>query len=257
MGSTEPRAMIFNIQKFSLHDGPGIRTSVFFKGCSLRCGWCANPESQEGGAEILAEPSGPKTCGRIYTVGELMQEILKDRVFYETSGGGVTLTGGEPFLQPEFASSLCGELRKQKIHIAAETAGNVGEEVFAALAGQIDFIYMDIKHYDPERHREGTGSGNAQILRNLDWLAVNHPDYTVRIPLIPGYNDSAEDAERFGRLFAEKGIRTVQIMPFHRLGEMKYRDSGRTYRYAGVRPPEPAEAEAFGKILAEAGVKTI
>ena len=249
-------SMIFNIQKFSIHDGPGIRTSVFFKGCNLRCAWCSNPESQSTEPEILREPDGDRVCGRTYSVRELMDEILKDRVFYESSGGGVTLTGGEPFLQSEIAEELCSELKRERIHIAAETAGNIDEKIFARLAGIIDFIYIDLKHYDAEKHLKYTGADNKLIIRNILWLRDNHPQFVVRIPVIPGFNDSSEDAYGFAKALSEMGIKQVQLLPFHRLGEKKYEYIGKEYLYKNVKPLSSKQFEDHSKILTKAGVLT-
>lgn len=164
MKECEESGYIFDIQKFCLHDGDGIRTNVFFSGCNLRCLWCANPESRP------SSHSGENNARKM-TVGEVVGEVLKDKAFYDKSGGGVTLTGGEVFLQLGFAEKLCTALRKEKIHIALETAGCVPQRDFAALCDLADFVFIDCKHYDEAKHVAGTGVSNAPILRNITWLA--------------------------------------------------------------------------------------
>ena len=248
------KANIFNIQKFSLHDGPGIRTSVFFKGCNLKCHWCANPESQNFEREIISDPSGDRVYGRFYTVDELMVEILKDKPFYEKSGGGVTLTGGEPFLQNEFIYLLCSELKKEKIHIAAETAGYISKDIFNVLAGLMDFIYIDFKHYNPKSHFEGTGISNSLIMENIKSLSKKRSNFVVRIPIIPGFNDSLEDAKYFADYLNEMEVQFVELLPFHQLGENKYKYANIEYKYKDIPVMSPDSLSDYKKILTDAGV---
>jgi len=248
------KANIFNIQKFSLHDGPGIRTSVFFKGCNLKCQWCANPESQSFEREILHETSGERVYGHFYTVDQLMDEILKDKPFYEKSGGGVTLTGGEPFLQHEFVSLLCCELKREKIHIAAETAGHINKDIFDNLAGLMDFIYIDFKHYNPQSHFEGTGISNSLIIENIRGLGKRNLDFVVRIPIIPGFNDSLEDAKSFADYLNEMEVQFVELLPFHQLGENKYKYADIEYKYRNIPGISSESLSDYKKILINAGV---
>ncbi len=248
------KANIFNIQKFSLHDGPGIRTSVFFKGCNLKCAWCANPESQSLEREIFHELSGDRIYGHLYTVGELMDEILKDKIFYDKSGGGVTLTGGEPFLQHEFITSFCAELKREKFHIAAETAGHINKDVFDKLAGLMDFIYIDFKHYNLQSHFEGTGISNTLIMGNIKSLSETGSNFVVRIPIIPGFNDSLTDAKKFAFSLNEMNVQYVELLPFHQLGENKYKYANIEYKYKGVSGMSPDSLLDYKKILSDAGV---
>ncbi|MDD3339833.1 MAG: glycyl-radical enzyme activating protein [Lachnospiraceae bacterium] len=248
-------AFLFNIQKFSVHDGPGIRTSIFFKGCNLRCRWCANPESQ------CAEPqtfTNTKTgevspVGKAYSIADIMHEVLKDKAFYEHSGGGVTLTGGEVFLQLDFALELCAALQKEKIHIAIETAGAVPLPRFQSLVGQVDLIYMDLKHYNDQKHKDGTGISNDQILQNMAW-AARHTNLIVRIPVIPGFNDRLEDAKAFGTLLAQMDVPQVQLLPFHQMGDQKYNYLGWDYAYANQKALTKEALEPFREIIANKGV---
>ena len=160
----EPRGRLFNIQKFSINDGPGIRTTVFFKGCPLRCGWCANPESQNRYARITDAMADPAYCGRAYTVGEVMAVVRQDIDFYIESGGGMTLSGGEALQQADFAAALIDAAHAEGIHAAVETTGCVAPEVFRAFLPHPDLFLYDFKHYDRELHREGTGAYNDVIL---------------------------------------------------------------------------------------------
>lgn len=240
------KGYIFNIQKFCLHDGAGIRSDVFFCGCNLRCKWCANPESQFPFSDERSE-------AREYTAEEVLAEVLKDKPFYDKSGGGVTLTGGDVFMQFDFALALAAALRGAGIHVAIETAGAVSAEKFAALAGQVDFVFIDCKHYDEQKHREGTGVSNRLILQNIRALAESGKEHCVRIPVIPGYNDAPEDARAFCGLLKSLGVRRVQLLPFHQFGEKKYEKLGIAYAYRGVPQMHKEELSAYRDIFAGEG----
>lgn len=240
-------ALIFNIQKFSIHDGAGIRTDVFFQGCNLRCGWCSNPESQP------MEPL-PGERARAYTVDELLAELLKDKAFYDTSGGGVTLTGGEAMLQPDFVLALCRALHAQGVHVAIETAACVPEDVFLRVLNACDFAYIDLKHYNDAAHRAGTGVGNARILHNIAAALQSGVPTVVRIPVIPGYNDFPADASGFAEALKRLGARDVQLLPFHQLGESKYRRLHLRYGFDGVKQLREADVSAFADALRAAGM---
>jgi len=241
-------AMVFNLQKFSIHDGAGIRTDVFFQGCNLRCGWCSNPESQP-----LTPLPGEKVTA--YTVEALVRELVKDKPFYDESGGGVTLTGGEALLQPDFVVELTSALHRAGIHVAIETAACVSEVVFARVLAAVDFAYIDLKHYDDEKHRAGTGVGNALILRNIAAALKGTTPVIVRIPVIPGYNDRAEDFEGFASVLNVLGAKEVQLLPFHQLGESKYQRLQLEYTYDGQKQLRDADVSAFAAALECAGIK--
>lgn len=242
------KGYIFNIQKFCLHDGAGIRTNVFFSGCDLRCKWCANPESQLPFTDEAGETQE-------YTEEEVVREVLKDKAFYDKSGGGVTLTGGEVFLQFEFAMELCKILHENGVNIALETAGVVSTDKFSKLVSLADFIFIDCKHYDSERHRQGTGVGNELIVKNIAWLAGSGKKYCVRIPVIPQYNDSIQDAEEFVRLFKNLGVKEVQLLPFHQLGEKKYEKLRRNYVYKGVPQLHKEDLNLIRDIFIKSGLE--
>lgn len=290
---------IFNIQKFCLHDGPGIRTTVFFKGCNLRCRWCANPESQKMVSQITRDsrkctgcgscamvcPNGVrkiadgklvwdsaacKACGvclpvcnagatgkegRTATVAEIAEEVMKDKAFYDHSGGGVTFSGGEVLLQAEFAEVLADELRKQGVSVAIETAGAVAPEVFRDFLKKTDYVLMDLKHYDSAAHKAGTGVDNRQILENMRFLKNSGIPFLIRIPVIPKYNDRLEDADGFARLLEELGICEVELLPFHQLGQHKYELLDREYSFDGYEQLRTEDLIKFQQRLAQHGIK--
>lgn len=258
--------VVFNIQRFSIHDGPGIRTTVFFKGCPLRCFWCQNPESQAGRPEILLdrrkctlcgachtvcrqgairlEADGPAfdrglcgACGRCaavcpnearslsgrrLTAEEVLREVLKDRKFYEKSGGGVTLSGGEPLAQPDFARLIFRLCKQAELHTTLDTCGYAPWPALERVLEDVDLVFFDIKHLDPVKHREATGQDNRLILDNARRLSKRKP-MRIRIPLIPGFNDSAAAVCGIAA-FAEDelGCRDIDLLAYNRMGEVKY-----------------------------------
>lgn len=246
------KALIFNIQKFSLHDGSGIRTTVFFKGCNLRCQWCANPESLSTKQETI----NGETVGEYYSLEELMAEIVKDKPFFEKSGGGVTLSGGEPLLQAEFVMALCDALHAEGISVGIETAANVSSDVFVSVLKKCDFAYIDLKHWSSAQYKAGTGVNNARILSNIRQAFALDIPTTIRIPLIPGFNNSADDARAFAALLKELGSKSVHVLPFHQLGESKYSKHNLPYAYAGVQQLHDEDASEFADILSSAGINT-
>ncbi|MEG1426449.1 MAG: glycyl-radical enzyme activating protein [Oscillospiraceae bacterium] len=248
-------ATIFNIQKFSLHDGPGIRTVVFFKGCPLACRWCANPESQNSLPELLRDKKKCARCGRcaegkgdpaqcpagalslegkINTPKQVFELVMQDREFYRGSGGGVTYSGGEPLLYGDFLTELSALLRREGIHIAAETTGFGSSEQFQKLCRAVDLLLFDVKHWDSRKHKEQTGVPNEQIFENLRLAAGQHLPIVARIPIIPGFNNTMEDVDKIGRLLRDVGIDKGNLLPFHQLGENKYALLGKPYAMAGV-----------------------
>jgi pyruvate formate lyase activating enzyme len=243
-------ALIFNIQKFCLHDGKGIRTTIFFKGCNLRCQWCTNPESLALQPEII----DGEEVGKYYTLEEVMAEVLKDKPFFERSGGGVTLSGGEPLLQAGFILELCDALHAEGISVGIETAANVSTVVFTNVLRKCDFVYIDLKHWNSARYKEGTGVDNARILKNIRQAFAMGISTTIRIPLIPGFNSSLDDARAFASLLKELGARDVHVLPFHQMGESKYKKHGIPYAYAGVPQMHDEDADGFAAVLEEAGL---
>ena len=273
------KGLIFNIQKFSIHDGPGIRTTIFLKGCPLRCKWCANPESQSANVQILWDQKKcvhclqcVKSCmhqaiscregeihideelcqgclncvstclqsalsneGETKEIEEIVRIALQDKDFYEESGGGITISGGEGMSQPDFLKELFKELKKHNLHLAIETTGYIPKETFHELAPLFDLLLFDVKHYDTNRHFEGTGVHNEQIINNLKWAFHQGLEILPRIPVIPSFNDSIQDAAGLASLLTEIGLKKVQLLPFHQFGERKYEMMHKEYAYKNVK----------------------
>ena len=224
-------ALVFDIERFAVHDGPGIRTVVFLKGCPLRCVWCHNPESQSFEPERMASADGrqpPETVGRAMTVGEVMAEVRRDKAFYDHSGGGLTVSGGEPLAHFEFTRDLLAAARAEGIHTAVETSGYAPREVVGALLPLVDLWLWDVKAH-PSRHKELVGGDAEPILENLAFLAAHGAKAVLRCPLVPGVNDSDEALRHIRRLAEDTpGVVGVDIEPYHPLGEDKNRRLGRT-----------------------------
>jgi len=211
----QTKGRIFNIQRFSIHDGPGIRTIIFLKGCPLRCRWCCNPESQEWKHETIVTGGVTKEVGRDVTVEEVMEEILRDRVYYNRSGGGgVTLSGGECLWQPDFSEALLKASKEYGISTAIETTGYAEMDVIRRLLPYVDTVLMDIKHTDPEKHKEFTTRDNGLILENAKHIAREAKCLIVRTPVIPTFNDT-EDEIRSIANFAKSldGVREMHLLP--------------------------------------------
>lgn len=237
------KATIFDIQRNSFVDGPGIRTTVFFKGCNLKCAWCHNPESQNMQKEILFHKNkctgcgrckkinedficfndAKKICGKEYTVDEILKEILKDRAFYENSDGGVTFSGGECMLQIDFLEEILKKCKENGIHTAVDTAGNVPWDFFERIIPYTDLFLYDIKATDNEIHKEYTGAENIQILKNLGKLLENGVAVWVRVPIISGVNDTEKEMNNIKVFFKEHGCPLkTELLPYHEMGEHKY-----------------------------------
>lgn len=220
------QAYVFDIQRYSLHDGPGIRTNVFLKGCPLRCRWCSNPESQKFENEYL----GDVLAARLMTAKEVLEVVKKDIPFYRNSGGGMTLTGGEPTAQPDFVVDLVEESKAAGINTAIETAGFQQWDNFYRAVKDIDYILYDIKSINSEAHKEYIGQGNELILDNFKKLtALNEKNILVRVPVIPGFNERYEDLRDIVAFVEENGVQDVQFLIYHALGKNKYEKLGRDY----------------------------
>lgn len=292
------KGIIFNIQKFSIHDGPGIRTTVFFKGCPLKCKWCSNPESQLSNIEIhfdQSKCSKCKTCivncnqnalslsdnkitidnkkcigclkcvsicpnkaieneGNYKEIKEVIYECLKDKDFYEESNGGVTISGGEGMCQPDFLKELALSLKKENIHIAIETTGYIEHDLFKELALLFDLLLFDVKHYDRNKHFEGTGVYNDLIIKNLKWAIEHKINILIRIPVIPEFNNSLEDAYQLSDLLKSIGVKNVQLLPFHQFGEKKYDMLNKTYELKDIKPLRPEALENYKNIFLNKGL---
>jgi len=307
MGSTSPqeesplKGLVFDVKHFAVHDGPGIRTTVFLKGCPLRCGWCHSPESQSPRVEIAyypdlciscgacvdACPNGAQTMGPTkirrelcsgyggcadacysgalvkfgerVTVGDVLQEVERDRLLHEASGGGVTLSGGEPAAQPLFASRLLEALKDAGHHTALDTCGHADWEAMEKILGHVDLVLYDLKHMNPQTHEELTGATNKLILSNLRKLSkMSSKKVVVRAPVIPGLNDSAGNVEAMARFLGDLGnIEAVELLPYHNLGVPKYGALGREYALSHLQPPTRERLEEVRGLLEAWGLKVI
>ncbi|MBR2521005.1 MAG: glycyl-radical enzyme activating protein [Oscillospiraceae bacterium] len=290
-------ALISNIQGYSIHDGPGIRTTVFVQGCPLRCRWCANPENlsrspKTGFLSRLCRSCGTcltacskgavlpgprridrekcdncgdcvKVCdtgalvqyGSFMEAGDVFEQVKKDDMFYRASGGGVTVSGGEPFMWPEFLEELFSLCRGAGIHTCVETCACVSPDSIRALIPLTDMFYCDLKIMDPELHREQTGADNALILENARLLAAESSVVCFRKPLIPGVNDCMEDISATSSFLKELGVPRLELMPYHRAGKTKYEALDMSYATGELSPLSPAEAEETGKLYISYGIK--
>jgi len=293
------KGIVFDFQRFSTHDGPGIRSMVFLKGCPLRCPWCANPESQR--LEPLLGffknkcnncyactnvcPQGAffqehgdidweacsnclkcvdvcmyearKVYGQELSVEQVVSELLKDKPFFKTSGGGITISGGDPVYQYEFTYNILLACRQQDIHTAVETSGYATNRVFRKIAEQTDLLLYDFKHMDPIMHKETIGVSNEIILENAVMAAEIVPEMIIRIPFIPGFNDSTKNISQMGNFITKRlpRVRKVDILPYHSMGESKSIAIGREYGFPqGTEVTEEKEHEAR-QILEKFGLK--
>jgi pyruvate formate lyase activating enzyme len=210
------KGTIFDIKKFAIHDGPGIRTTVFLKGCPMDCWWCHNPEARDDITGRLAEKT------RTISVNEITTEILKDRVFYDQSGGGATFSGGEPLAQPEFLQALLESCRAHGIHTAVDTCGYAPTEDFEKICDHTELFLYDLKIMNDEQHQKYTGVSNELVLKNLSLLAKKGSKVHVRVPLIPGITDSAENLDAIVEFTGKlPGVNHVSLLPYNRFGEDK------------------------------------
>lgn len=294
------RAVIFDIQRFSLHDGPGIRTTVFFKGCPLRCAWCQNPESQARRPEIAfyAErcrgcfrcrsscPAGAildgkdrrvdyarcNACGAcaracpadaLRLIGSLPDpeslaaDILKDRDFFADSGGGLTLSGGEPMIYPGYVLRLLRLMHDARIHTAIETCGVFRIADMKDLLPYLDLVYFDLKHMDPGKHREYTGADNRAILSNFSGLSKAFRRLQARMPVVPGFNDDGKNIRATARFLSGTGRRSIHCLPYHNLGESKLARLHTAQRPLGLTPPDREAMVQVKKIFKQEGINAI
>jgi len=251
----EQTGRIFDIQRYSLHDGPGIRTIVFLKGCYLRCRWCCNPESQEYKIQEMTRGGKTEIMGRDVTVQEVMDEIIGDRIYYARSGGGITLSGGECMAQPEFSEALLRATHDYGFKTAIETTAFASREVDMRILPHVDHFLMDIKHMNSEKHKEYTGSGNERILENAARLAKSGVELIIRTPVIPGFNDTAEEIRAISRFAATlDGVKEHHLLPYHRLGSDKYAGLGRNYALKEIEPPTQERMEYLLEVARESGL---
>jgi pyruvate formate lyase activating enzyme len=283
------KGRIFNIQRYSLQDGPGLRTTVFLKGCPLACLWCHNPESQAPEPVLIRQETRCMDCGACFDlggpdegsmahaeacveicptgarqivgedveVGAVVEAVLRDRPFFDESGGGVTLSGGEPLLQPAFVLDLLGALRRRGVHTALDTCGQGRREDLLAACALADLVLFDLKHMDETRHREWTGAGNQAILANLEALGRGHDQIWIRVPVIPGFNDDPANLEATARYVAGlSGVRRLDLLPYHRTGAAKFRRLGLDYPLDRIPAPTPEHMAEAADLFRAHGIPT-
>ena len=294
------KGLVFSIQRYSTEDGPGIRTTVFMKGCPLRCLWCHNPEGQEFPPQIAFNDSrciGCKGCvdacpqgainftsdgsrtdrgkcqncgkcaevcptgareliGKYMTAEEVFSEVERDALFYRNSGGGVTVGGGEPTMQPGFLVGFLRKCHERGIHTALDTSGYVEWKEMEEILKHVDLVLYDIKQIDPAKHAEYTGVSNELILENARRISGKGIPMIIRVPVIPGYTDgedSIRDIMKFACIL--DSVAKVDLLPFHRLGEPKYRKLGRNYVFEGTQPPTDAHMQELKRIVESFGLQ--
>lgn len=242
MDCLKTRGRIFDIQRFSVHDGPGVRTIVFFKGCFLRCRWCCNPESQEYEIQQMVRDGRAQTVGYDVTVAEVMEQVEKDRVYYRRSNGGVTLSGGEVLAQPKFAASLLCACKQAGINTAIESTACAPFEVIEELLPYLDLYLLDIKHLNSEKHKQFTTKSNDLILENAKKIAKSTTELIIRVPVVPTFNDTVDEiADIAGFAARLDGVKEIHLLPYHRLGTDKYAGLGRHYEMDDIQPPDDAK----------------
>ncbi len=255
--------IIFKIKRYALHDGPGIRTTVFLKGCPLSCPWCHNPEGQQPEIETMrlsvSRNNGKdahETVGRRISTDDLLAEIEKDRIFFDTSGGGVTFSGGEPLMQAPFLTQLLIGCRARGIHTVVDTSGFAPLAKIQDVAEYTDLFLFDLKLINPEAHLCHTGCSNQSILENLKWLDRTGKAVIVRIPLVPGMTDDPRNIDAIAKLLTELStLCQVDVLPFHRVGAGKYERLGRLDPLAGIEPFSPDAVNAVRQQLENYGLK--
>lgn len=292
------KTVVCEIERYATHDGPGLRTVVFLKGCPLRCRWCSNPETQRPENELYynqkscigcricetACPLGALTyeegiridrqacdhCGKCVeqcptgslnlvglemTVEEVLTEVLKDEAFYASSGGGLTITGGEVLMNAPFVLDLLRRAKAECLDTCIETTGYGNLTDLIGIAAYSDTVYYDLKHMDDGRHRELTGVGNRVILENLEVLSKFHGNLVIRMPVLSGINSDVASVKEAAEFVFGLGIREVHLLPYHALGKGKYIQLGRSYGMQMMKPPTEEDVEGLGRLVEACGLK--
>ena len=269
---------VFNIQKYSIHDGPGIRTTVFFKGCPLNCWWCHNPESKSSDIQytysedrcIECGDCGCRECegcyavcpgqaiemlGRRCAVAEVVREVMQDLVFYEQSSGGVTISGGEPFVQIDFLDELLMTFKKKNIHTAVDTSGLTNWNNINRIIDNVDLFLYDIKHMNDEKHKLYTGVSNELILSNLKRISKMRKQVWIRIPIIPGINDDMENIIETIEFIKKYNFNQIYLLPYHNIMINKYKKLDMKFEIPEIVPPTRERMEEIGCIFKGYGLK--
>ena len=284
-----PSGMVFNVQRFSLHDGPGLRSTVFMKGCPLSCAWCHNPESQSprpafirmmhrcmscgrcseaelanpvvtdrNADDVAACPTGAlQAVGQAIESAELVRSLLRDRIFFDESGGGVTFSGGEPLMQAAFVSESLRALQSEGVHTALDTCGFARWQDLREAARHADLVLYDLKLMDEARHRAATGVSNQLILENLQALAGLHDQIWIRVAMIPGVNDDEANLDATAAFLQPlPAIRRVDLLPYHATGEAKFARVGMDYSLHGTPSPSNDRLESLAALVRARGLAT-
>ena len=258
-----PSGTVLNIQRYAVHDGPGIRVVVFLKGCPLRCWWCHNPESQQLQRQRITQTvklddqtqiAEEETIGKLISVGEVMRAIEKEVIFFDQSGGGVTFSGGEPFVQPQFLDALLTRCREQEIHTAVDTTGYAAPYMFEPISEKVDLFLYDLKLIDDALHRQYTGVSNELTLKNLHGLSARGKRIWIRFPVIPTITDTeknVQDVQRFIRTLT--GVQQVNLLPFHKIADGKYRKFGLENKMKNIQPPSDDQMAALKEQFEQQG----
>ncbi|MBN2051939.1 glycyl-radical enzyme activating protein [Candidatus Woesearchaeota archaeon] len=257
------KGTIYKIQRFSIHDGPGIRTTIFFKGCAAKCWWCHNPESfftpENNKLNEQNKDNEKNILGieRVVSVDELVAELEKDRIFYEQSGGGITLSGGEPLLQPEFLDELVNKCKDERhqYHLTLDTTGYADTETFNRIASKFDIVLYDLKLMNCEEHKQYAGIPNDMILTNLRSFE-DKSKIIIRFPVIPSITDTEHNIRQIKELMLSlEGIAEIDLLPYHNFAEAKYARLGLEYRLKGMESPSKERIEEIKKYFEDSGFK--
>ncbi len=260
------QGLIFSIKRYSVHDGPGIRVTIFLKGCPLSCKWCHNPEGISPLRQkiITCHRIGDKEfyeneeAGKYYSVEDILGILERERVFINKSKGGVTFSGGEPLLQSEFLLEVLKASKEAGFHTAVDTSGYSLYENYRLIIPYTDLFLFDLKHLDDSAHIEGTGTSNIMILENYRLLLAEAKEVALRIPVIPGFNDDADHVERLIQFIISTrtgSLRRISLLPFHKIGSSKYRRLELPYRMGGIEPPSEKRMKDLKEQFLATGLK--
>ena len=256
--------IIFDIKRFAVHDGPGIRTTVFFKGCLAHCWWCHNPESQDPNIqsvkktnkieELIFEEN--EIVGRQITVNELFTEINKDNVYFDESGGGITFSGGEPLMQPQFLDSILKLCKENNIHTTLDTTGYCSKDIMEMIYNNVDLFLYDLKIIDDKLHQKYTGLSNEQILSNLKFLFQKNKNVIIRFPVVPGVTDTNDNINQISKLLtSNNGVSEINILPFHRIANHKYTRFQIENKMNKTKEPSKADMMEIKRRFESSGLK--